>query len=166
MNVLVTARMFGWLSDRSFEVFQENGHVVVPNPYRGKGLNQEQLLELIPGVDALLSGLDQVTARVIAGADRLKVISKFGAGVDNVDIPAATGKGIVVTNSPGASSNAVADMAFALMLSLARMIPRAGARVVKGEWPLMVGAEVWNKTLGLVGAGQYRPPGSPAGPRL
>jgi D-3-phosphoglycerate dehydrogenase len=110
--------------------------------------------ELIGGVHGLLTGVDQVTARVINAADELKVISKFGTGVDNIDVAAATQKGVVVTNVPGTNSDAVADMTFSLILSIARRIPYANYQIKKGNWPLIVGTEVCNKTLGLIGLGQ------------
>lgn len=153
-RVLVTARIFGYLSDEGFEIFRRRGIELVPNPYRGKGLNEGQLIELIGGVDGLLTGVDQVTRTVIEKADRLKVISKFGTGVDNIDITAATDKGIVVTSAPGANSDAVADMTFALILAIARKLTHGFDRVRKGDWPLMVGTEVYGKTIGLIGLGQ------------
>ncbi|NIS60869.1 MAG: hydroxyacid dehydrogenase, partial [Proteobacteria bacterium] len=71
------------------------------------GLSEKELIELIGGVDGLLTGVDQVTRRFIEATDKLTVISKFGAGVDNIDVDAATEKGIVVTNAPGMNSEAV-----------------------------------------------------------
>jgi len=97
-NVLVTARIFGQISDQAFEVFRKNGLKVVPNPYRGKKLSEIELIELIGGVDALVCGLDHVTAKVIGASDQLKVISMFGTGVDHIDVKSATEKGIVVIN--------------------------------------------------------------------
>lgn len=153
-RVLVTARIFGHLSDDSFDIFRKSGFEVVQNPYRGKRLLENELLELIGGVHALLTGVDQVTAKVINAADELKVISKFGTGVDNIDVAAATQKGVIVTNAPGMNSDAVADMTFSLILSIARRIPFANDQVRKGNWPLIVGTEICNKTLGLIGLGQ------------
>jgi D-3-phosphoglycerate dehydrogenase len=153
-NVLVTARIFGQISDQAFDVFRKNGLKVVPNPYRGKKLSEIELIELIGGVDALVSGLDQVTAKVIGASDQLKVISMFGTGVDHIDVKAATEKGIVVTNTPAVNSDAVADMTFALMLAIARRIPFAFDQVKEQKWPLIIGVEVCNKTLGLIGLGQ------------
>ncbi len=153
-RVLVTARIFGHLSDDSFDIFRKSGFEVVQNPYRGKRLLENELLELIGDVHALLTGVDQVTAKVINAADELKVISKFGTGVDNIDVAAATQKGVIVTNAPGMNSDAVADMTFSLILSIARRIPFANDQVRKGNWPLIVGTEICNKTLGLIGLGQ------------
>jgi D-3-phosphoglycerate dehydrogenase len=150
----VTARIFGHLSDDSFDIFKKSGLELAKNPYRGKGLSEDELIALIGGVHGLLTGVDQVTAKVINAADELKVISKFGTGVDNIDVTAATEKGVVVTNAPGMNSDAVADMTLSLILSVARRMPFANDQVRKGNWPLIVGTEICNKTLGLIGLGE------------
>ncbi|MBW1993263.1 MAG: phosphoglycerate dehydrogenase, partial [Deltaproteobacteria bacterium] len=126
---------------------------VLPNPCKGRALSEDELIEMIDGAHGLLTGVDPVTARVIESARQLKVISKFGAGVDNIDLQAATRKGVIVTNAPGTNSDSVADMAFSLMLAISRRIPLAFDLVRKGEWPLLMGTEIWNKTLGIVGLG-------------
>lgn len=153
-SVLVTARIFGQISDQSFDIFRKNGLKVVPNPHRGKKLSETELIELIRGVDALVSGLDPVTAKVIDASDRLKVISMFGTGVDHIDVKAATAKGILIANAPACNSDAVADMTFAMMLAVARKIPFAFDQVKQQKWPLIIGVEICNKTLGLIGLGQ------------
>jgi D-3-phosphoglycerate dehydrogenase len=97
-----------------------------------------------------------VDAQVIAGAPRLRVIARAGTGVDNVDVTAATERGIVVMNSPGANSVSVAEHALALMLALARAVPAADAAMKKGVWDKkrLTGAELRGKTLGVVGFGR------------
>lgn len=152
-RVLISARMFGLASDEAYKVFERKGYEIVHNPYKGKGLTEEQLLELIPGVDAIITGVDNITKKVIEAADKLKVISKCGVGVDNIDIEAATKKGIKVTTTPGTNPDSVADMAFALMLTAARRITDNSEKVRKGGWPLTLGTEVWGKTLGIIGLG-------------
>src|SRR5688572_8504139 len=97
-----------------------------------------------------------VDAQVIANAPRLRVIARAGTGVDNVDVSAATERGIVVMNSPGANSVSVAEHALALMLALARAVPAADAAMKKGVWDKkrLTGAELRGKTLGVVGFGR------------
>lgn len=153
-RVLVTARMFGNDSDSAYDAFTRRGIAVAPNPYKGKGLSEDELIELIPGVQGLLTGVDQVSEKFIRAADELKVISKFGAGVDNIDISAATDKGIIVTRAPGTNSDSVADMAFALLFAAARKVVYAYDQIRSGQWPLILSTELWNKTLGIVGIGQ------------
>ncbi len=101
-----------------------------------------------------MAGLDYITADVLEKAPAsLKVISRYGAGVDRVDMAAATAKGIKVTNTPGTNSVAVCELAFALMLCAARNVPKLHTAVEKGEWPRSQGIELRGKTLGIVGMG-------------
>ncbi|MDC0831655.1 3-phosphoglycerate dehydrogenase [Leptolyngbya valderiana BDU 20041] len=121
------------------------------------GLSQEELVRAIPEYDALMirSGT-QVTKEVIESGTQLKIIGRAGVGVDNVDVPAATRQGIVVVNSPEGNTIAAAEHALALMLSLSRYVPAANQSVKSGEWnrKQFIGAEVYKKTLGLVGLGK------------
>jgi D-3-phosphoglycerate dehydrogenase len=97
--------------------------------------------------------LDEVTAKVIAAGKHLKVISRYGVGVDKVDLEAATAAGVVVTNTPGANSIAVAELTLGLMLALARRIPQHNASTRAGSWSRVTGIELAGKTLGIVGLG-------------
>jgi D-3-phosphoglycerate dehydrogenase len=120
------------------------------------GLSKDELCAIIRDYHALVvrSGT-KVTADVIARADQLRVIGRAGIGVDNVDVDAATKRGIVVMNTPGGSNVTTAEHAIALLLALARNIPQAAAAVRAGEWPRSrwLGTEVCNKVLGIVGLG-------------
>lgn len=126
---------------------------VVYNP-QSRPLEATEIVELLDGVDGYLAGLDYITSDVINRAPAsLKVISRYGAGVDRVDLEAAKARGITVTNTPGTNSIAVCELAFGLMLCLARAIPRLDGAVKKGEWPRSEGTELAGKTLGIVGFG-------------
>ncbi len=120
-------------------------------------LPPEELVRIIPEYDALMvrSGT-KVTAAVIEAGTHLKIVGRAGVGVDNVDIPAATRRGIVVVNSPEGNTIAAAEHTLAMMLSLSRMIPDANASVRAKEWDRkrFVGSEVQKKTLGIVGLGK------------
>ncbi len=107
----------------------------------------------MPGVDGFIAGVDEIDAAALAAADRLKVIARYGVGVDNVDLDAAQARGIVVTNTPGANSVSVAELAVGLMLALARHIPEAVAATRQGAWPRLPGVSLRGKTVGLVGFG-------------
>jgi D-3-phosphoglycerate dehydrogenase / 2-oxoglutarate reductase len=107
----------------------------------------------IDRADFLVAGLIPVSAATIADAPRLKAVLKHGVGVDNVDIPACTAKGYPVTNTPGANSNAVAELAVGMMFSLARNIPSGHMSVISGGWDRKPGSEIANKVLGIVGLG-------------
>lgn len=121
------------------------------------GLPPEELVAIIPEYDALMirSGT-KVTQAVIEAGTQLKIIGRAGVGVDNVDIPAATRRGIVVVNSPEGNTTAAAEHALAMMLSLSRHIPAAHISLKSGGWERkrFVGAEVYKKTLGVVGLGK------------
>ncbi len=121
------------------------------------GLQPEELVQIIGEYDALMirSGT-RVTEEIIAAGTNLKIIGRAGVGVDNVDVPAATRKGIVVVNSPQGNTIAAAEHALAMMLSLSRHIPDANASVKSGAWDRKsyVGAEIYKKTIGVVGLGK------------
>lgn len=104
-------------------------------------------------VEFLVVGLFPATAEQIAAMPKLKAVIKNGVGVDNIDIPAATARGIPVINAPGTNANAVAELALGGMLSLARRIPQGHMSVVGGGWSRHVGSEIAGKTLGVVGLG-------------
>jgi len=119
------------------------------------GLSPDELCGIIGDFHALIvrSGT-KVTARVLEHATNLRVIGRAGIGVDNVDVDAATKRGIVVMNTPGGSNVTTAEHAIALLMALTRNIPQAAAAVRAGKWPRnLLGAEVCNKTLGVIGLG-------------
>jgi D-3-phosphoglycerate dehydrogenase len=121
------------------------------------GRAADELARDLASADALVvRSATKVTAALLAAAPRLRVIARAGTGVDNVDVPAATERGIVVMNAPGANSISVAELAVALMLSLSRAIPSADASMKQGVWEKkkLTGAELRGKTLGIVGLGR------------
>jgi len=121
------------------------------------GRSAEELTRDLATADALVvRSATRVTAPIISAAPQLKAIARAGTGVDNVDVPAATDRGIVVMNAPGANSISVAELSMAFMLSLARMIPTADASMKGGVWEKkkLTGVELRGKTLGIVGLGR------------
>jgi D-3-phosphoglycerate dehydrogenase len=121
------------------------------------GMSPDQLKEAIKDADALIiRSATKVTADVIDAAPRLKVVGRAGTGLDNVDIPAASKRGIVVMNTPGGNSITTAEHAISLMLALARNIPQAAASMREGKWEKkkFQGQEIFNKTLGVIGLGR------------
>ena len=121
------------------------------------GLTLAQLLEVIGSYDALLVRSNtKVTAEVIQAGKSLRVIGRAGTGVDNINLEAATNKGIVVMNTPGGNSVSVAELAMGLMLAMARSVPQASASTKAGKWDKksFTGVELKNKTLGVVGFGK------------
>ena len=123
----------------------------------GLEMGPEELLEAIPGYDAILiRSATKLTADLIEAAERLKVIGRAGTGVDNVDIEAATRRGIIVANAPESNSIAAAEHTMALMLALCRNVPQAHDSLVAGRWDRadFKGAELYGKTLGVFGFGR------------
>lgn len=120
-------------------------------------LSPEELVSIIPEYDAMMirSGT-RVTKEIIEVGKQLKIIGRAGVGVDNVDVPAATRQGIVVVNSPEGNTIAAAEHALAMMLSLSRHIPEANQSVKNSQWDRkrFIGAEVYKKTIGIVGLGK------------
>jgi D-3-phosphoglycerate dehydrogenase len=121
------------------------------------GRAPEQLATDVADAEAIVvRSATKVTAPLIQAAPKLRVIARAGTGVDNVDVPAASARGIVVMNAPGANSISVAELAIALMLALARHVPAADAAMKQGKWEKkkFLGEEVREKTLGLAGLGR------------
>lgn len=140
------------IDEVGIEILSQVAHVDVKT-----GLSEAELVSLIPDYDALMirSGT-QVTEAVVEASQKLKIIGRAGVGVDNVNIPAATRKGIVVVNSPEGNTIAAAEHALAMMMSMSRYIPVAHGSMKAGEWnrKAYVGTEVYKKTLGVVGLGK------------
>lgn len=119
----------------------------------GKPLRSAQVAELLPGVDGYIAGLDEIDRQALQAADRLKVIARYGVGVDGVDLQAAREKGIVVTNTPGANAVSVAELTIGLMLALARQIPGGREAIRQGGWPRLPGVTLQGKVVGILGLG-------------
>ncbi len=154
MKILITPTSFQKPQNaKAKEMVEAFAEEIVYNP-QTRPLEPEEITAMLDGVDGFIAGLDYITADVINSApDSLKVISRYGAGVDRVDLDAAKAKGITVTNTPGTNAVAVCELAFAHMLCLARAIPRLDGAVKNGEWPRNNGTELMGKTLGVVGFG-------------
>ncbi|HNB57785.1 MAG TPA: hydroxyacid dehydrogenase, partial [bacterium] len=140
------------LSPAATEIFQRHG---ITADVR-HGLTKEQLIEIIADYDGLaVRSETKVTREVIERATRLKVIGRAGIGVDNVDVPAATARGIVVMNTPFGNSVTTAEHAVAMMMALARRIPQASTSTHAGKWEKskFMGVELTGKTLAVIGCG-------------
>lgn len=152
-DVLVTSRSFSATPGAHHDHLGAHGcRVHLDPPDRPYG--PEALQARVPGHDGVILGLDAFDAAVaVAAAPRLRVVSRFGTGVDNVDLDAATRHGIVVTNTPGANARSVAELSLGLMVALARGIPRVAGSVAEGRPARSVGRELGGKVLGLLGYG-------------
>ncbi|MEE9387239.1 MAG: phosphoglycerate dehydrogenase [Paracoccaceae bacterium] len=142
------------LSETAVQIFRDRGIDVTFEPDLGK--DKVALLKAIAEYDGLaIRSATKVTEKILANAPNLKVIARAGIGVDNVDIPAASKKGVIVMNTPFGNSITTAEHAIALMMAVARQIPEASASTHAGKWEKsrFMGVELTNKTLGLIGAG-------------
>lgn len=152
-KVVITARSFGESSDEPFNILKENDcEILKVSTY--KPLSAEELIPLVKDADALIVGNDKVTEKVINAGKKLKVISRYGVGYDNVDLNAAKKKGIVVTNTPNTNNNSVADLVIGFLLVLARNLLAVNRIVRSGEWKRIMGTEIYGKTLGIIGFGK------------
>src|SRR6186997_1328253 len=142
------------LSPAAVQIFKDRGLEVDFQPNLGK--DKDKLAEIIGNYDGLaIRSNTKVTAKILEKASKLKVIGRAGIGVDNVDIPAATAKGVIVMNTPFGNSITTAEHAITMMLSLAREIPAADASTQAGKWEKnrFMGVEITGKTLGVIGCG-------------
>jgi D-3-phosphoglycerate dehydrogenase len=153
MKILVTPASFkmgaaGPVMDR----LRSFANTVVFNP-KGKPLYEDELITMLKDCDGCIAGLDPFNRKVIESVKKLKVISRYGTGVDNVDIAAARSNNIAVCRTPGVNSQAVAELAITLLLCLARQVPMLDRKTREGYWVRSVGVELHKKTLGIMGLG-------------
>jgi len=142
------------LSDAAVQIFKDRGIDTVFQPKLGA--DKDKLAEMVGDFDGLaIRSATKVTAKLLEKAKKLRVVGRAGIGVDNVDIPAATARGVIVMNTPFGNSITTAEHAITLMLALARQIPQADASTQAGKWEKnrFMGVEITGKTLGVIGCG-------------
>ena len=140
------------MSNVAQKIFEKNNITVDVKT----GLSEDEIVKIISEYDGMVvRSATKVTKKIIGAAKNLKVIGRAGAGVDNINVPAAKEKNIIVMNTPGGNSNATAEHAFALIMSVLRKIPFANETTHKGQWEKknIKGTELSKKTLGIVGFG-------------
>jgi len=151
MNVLICDP----ISPKGIAVLQQRPELKVT--VLPKRLSEAELLPLVAEVEAMVVRSEtKVTRKVMESAPRLRVVGRAGVGVDNVDVDAATQRGIVVMNTPGGNTISTAELTFSMLMALARKIPQAHASMKAGEWnrKAFQGVELYNKTLGILGMGR------------
>jgi D-3-phosphoglycerate dehydrogenase len=153
MKVLVTpTSLKSDSTGNAMELLRSFSNDLVFNPY-GKPLKEDELIPLIRDCDGFIAGVDYITRKVIESAEKLKVISRYGTGVDRVDLEAAKEKNIVVCNTPGVNAKAVTELIFAQLLSLARKVHLLDKKTREGQWMRSTGFELHGKILGIIGLG-------------
>ena len=151
-RVLVTPRAFLDMEGEHKHILKEAGCEVVANP-KPRALTEDELAAYIPGMEAIIIGDEPLTHRVLDRATGLKVISKFGSHVDNIDVDVAAARGIPVTFTPGVSHPAIAELTLALMFAMLRGIPQMDRDIRNGKWSSVAGIELMGKMLGIIGMG-------------
>ncbi len=151
-TVLVTPTSYG-REDPTLKTKLENAVAKVIYNTTGKPIPAQKLAQILPEVDGYIAGLDQINREALQNVDNLQIIARYGVGIDNVDLDACREKDIMVTNTPGANSGSVAELAIGLILSLMRQIPTAIQSTREGGWPRLHGQSLKDKTVGLIGFG-------------
>jgi D-3-phosphoglycerate dehydrogenase len=152
MRVLITAPYFQPVVDVYRPRFEARGIELVV-PHVEERVEAAELLALIPGIDGVICGDDRFTPEVIAAADRLKVISKWGTGVDSIDAAACAARGIAICRTPNAFSEPVADSVLGYALDFVRGLTALDAEMKAGRWQKVPGATLGERTFGIVGVG-------------
>ena len=153
INVLITTVPFANINSLPIELLKGVGANFVINPI-GRKLNEEELADLIGDFDILIAGTEPITAFVLSKASKLKLISRVGIGLDNVDLLEAQKRGILVSYTPDAPAPAVAELTIGLMLSLLRNIHLANKQMHEGEWNRYFGRRIPEITIGIIGVGR------------
>ena len=153
MKILISGSSFG-IDGSAIETLKKAGFTVVSNPYNRK-VTEDELIELLDkDVVGLIAGTEKITERVLQNAKALKVVSRYGIGLDNIDLEAAKRRGIIVCNTPDAPTQAVAELALALILNLYRRIGEADRNLRSDKWTPLMGKLLFGKTLGIIGLGR------------
>lgn len=144
---------FGIFNDGPVKRLTDAGCEVRLNPW-GRPMSSREILEHADGAQAIILGNDQLDASTIDKLSDLRLIARHGSGFDAIDFDAATRHGIVITNTPGANREETADLTFALILDLARMVTESVTQLKGGVWNKIPGRSLYGKTLGIIGVGQ------------
>ena len=151
-KILIAPSSFAAVDKAPLTELERHKFEIIKNPY-GRKLTEEELLELLPGVIGIIAGLEPLTRRVLASSN-LKVISRCGIGLDNVDMEAARELGIKVFNTPDAPTLAVAEMTVGMMLTLPRRINEMDHALHQGKWLKRIGMQLKGVSVAIIGYGR------------
>ena len=153
-KILVTPKSFRAYKNKAYAIMKEKGYEIIENP-KGRTLTEKEIVDLAKrDVVGIIVGVDPLSASVLEQCKDLKAISKYGVGMDNIDLEKAKELGISVKNAAGANKVSVAELAIGLMFTLSRHIFKCAGDVKNGSWERNIGFELTGKILGLVGGGQ------------
>ncbi|MHB1162093.1 MAG: phosphoglycerate dehydrogenase [Chloroflexota bacterium] len=152
-KVLIASSHFARISSKAKGILAASGLEIVERGHLAP-FTEASLVEHVGSAGAVILGAGEFTGAVMDAAPLLRIIARHGVGHEGVDVAGATRRGVMVTNTPSANDNAVADLAVGLMLASARHIPFATERTRAGGWPVVLGTELWDKIVGIVGLGK------------
>lgn len=152
MKVLITPRSFSKAGEEAVKLLMEKGYEVIENR-TGRTYAYEEMSALCIKADGIIVGGDTMDARVLRNAKNLKAISKYGAGVDNIDLNIAKELGIKVSSAAGANATSVAELTIGLIFAISRNIVKSATDVKNGNWEKIFGCGITGKTIGIVGLG-------------
>lgn len=153
MKILISSVSFGKINRDPMEIMENNGYIPILNPY-GRKFKYDEFVELIKDAIGLIAGTEKITADLMENAPILKVISRYGVGMDNIDLEAAKRLGIIVRSTPVAPSQAVAELALSLMLNISRRVSEADRNLRNNNWTQLMGRLITGKNLGILGLGR------------
>lgn len=151
--IAITTSSFAQYSDEPYRLLKETGIEYVSNPF-GRQLTEEEAIDLLNGCVGVAAGTEPLTARLMDALPHLKVISRCGVGLDNVNLKAAAARGIKVCNTPDGPTLAVAELTLAYALALLRKITQMDRELRAGAWKKRMGNTIRGKKLGIIGFGR------------
>lgn len=152
-KILISSRSFGKISSGAIELLEDTGLTPILNPH-GKKLSEDELIIMVNDVVGIIAGTENITKNVMLHADALKVISRYGVGLDNVDMKTAEEKNILVYRTPETPALAVAELTLSLILNLLRKISKVDGNIKANLWKSEVGNLLTEKTVGIIGLGR------------
>lgn len=153
-RILITPKSFKNYKEKAYALLKDNGFAIIENTL-GRTMTEQEIIDCAASdVVGIIVGVDPMTAAVLDRCPGLRAISKYGVGMDNIDLKRAAELGIKVRNALGTNTISVAELAIGLCFAAARMLPATVAKVKGGSWERVIGAELTGKKLGLIGGGQ------------
>lgn len=152
MKILITPRSFVKAKDKALELLNKYDFEIIENT-TSKTFDEEQMFKMCSDVDGIIVGVDPVTEKVLRNAKNLKAISKYGVGLDNIDLDVAKELGIKVERAVGTNATSVAELTIGLFFTIARGIEASAGSVREGGWGRTIGCEITGKTVGIIGLG-------------
>jgi len=153
MKVLISSRSFGKIDSGAVELLKQVGLIPIMNPY-GRKLTEQEILDLQEDAVGIIAGTEKITDKIISNNNQLKVISRYGIGLDNIDLKAAENKNITVYNTPETPTIAVAELTLSLILNLIKKIGMVDRNLRNHKWKPEIGNLLSDKTIGIIGLGR------------